>query len=224
MGVPLLFLTLPYVRATPDITEVTDYVRSLPPESRRSFVESSNMLPILRRAATLLLCTLAFGQASAPAGTPVAINISAEALGLTKDEENRVLDLLESDQAADWDRARASSLRFHYVNLSAGKSDGLLVRSTASSDCGAPGNCPVWLLRKDGSDLQLALSGIADEVLLSEQTSHELRNVVLKANNSADTSEVILFVFDGQKYNSDTCYLETNRGSSAKSTQKVPCK
>ena|SRR5438876_112504 len=177
-------------------------------------------------ATLLMLCSHVSAQVSLPAAKSVVINETAALAHVTNIEMERVIALLEGDPDADWEKARASDLRFKRVVLAGPDNDGLLVRATATSDCGATGNCPVWVLHRSAGNFELVLSGLADDILLAQQKTRGLRNIMLKANESADSTGLVLFTFDGKKYAVHECYREStgNRGSGQKSVKTIPCK
>src|SRR5437879_4060079 len=101
-------------------------------------------------AALLLLCSAVIltAQDSSPAAESVAVDQTPALAHVSNVEMEQIKTLLESDPDADWERARASDLRFKRVELAGHNSDGLLVRATSEKDCGATGNCTVWVLQR----------------------------------------------------------------------------
>ena len=168
-----------------------------------------------------LVLSLAFGQTMVTRAKvlidqmPAAANISSAELDL-------IATLLENS-ADDWQRERAPGLRFKRVALSGAKLDAVFVRSTSAQDCGATGNCPVWLLRQRAGAFELLLSDFADDVNLADQRSKGWRNIVLASNRSAESSELRVFVFDDHAYVKATCYEESSSAGHV-SSHKISCK
>lgn len=176
-------------------------------------------------ATLLLFCSPMAAQVSLPAAKSVVIDETAALARVSAIEMERIITLLEGDADADWEPTRASDLRFKRVVLAGPDNDGLLVRATSTSDCGATGNCQVWVLHRSHGKLQLVLSGLAEDVLLAEQKAHGLINIILQANESADSSGLVLCTFDGRKYAARECYKESIEGAARKkSIRRIPCK
>ena len=166
------------------------------------------------------------GETAAPSGTEVRINQTASEAHITPSEWDQILDLLDDDSESDWERERAAELRFRRVPLSDTKAESILVQSISEHDCGATGNCTVWVVRETNGKLELALNGtVADDVRVQNEKSSGLANLVIRANQSANENMVEVFAFDGQRYAAHNCYRETlaEGGTEANSIQPVIC-
>jgi hypothetical protein len=168
-----------------------------------------------------LALSLAFGQTRVTRSKVFIDQMPAPA-NISSAELDRIATLLENS-ADDWQRERAPGLRFKRVALSGAKLDAVFVRSTSTQDCGATGNCPVWLLRQRAGAFELLLSEFADDVNLAEQRSNGWRNIVLASNRSAESSELRVFAFDDHTYVKVTCY-EENSSAGHVSSHKIRCK
>ena len=63
-------------------------------------------------------------------------------------------------------------------------------------------------------------NSFADRIGIQDSTSHGLRNMVLWANQSAESSEVDVFAFDGERYVRSRCY-QAREGSTSPGPVKV---
>jgi|SRR5581483_9528421 len=150
----------------------------------------------------------------------VQVSDSETDAGLSAEERQQVVQLLTDDEDTDWDAARAGDLRYKRVQLANAGLNGLFVRSTAKSDCGATGNCSTWLLRKSRTRFHLVLHGVsADAVGFQSRMTNGFKNVVASANMSADSSAINVFGYDGHQYVRQGCYERTRA-----ETKEVPCK
>ena len=175
----------------------------------------------MRMLIGVLLCALYWTGTPSPTADFAIVEVTgSEAdIGLSEEERAQVIDLLSKDDAADWDAARASELRYKRVALAGMGMNGLFVRSVSKSDCGATGNCSTWLLHKSRAKFDLVLSAVsADAVGFQSHTTHGFKNVVATANTSAEGSAIKVFAFDGRKYVQQSCY-EQSHGA----TKQVPC-
>jgi hypothetical protein len=168
-----------------------------------------------------LLVSLAFGQTMVTRAQVLIDQTPAEA-NISRVELDLIATILENS-ADDWQRERAPGLRFKRVALSGAKLDAVFVRSTSAEDCGATGNCPVWLLRQRAGGFELLLTDFADDVNLADQRSKGWRNIVLATNRSAESSELRVFAFDEHTYVTVTCYEESSSAGRVFS-HKISCK
>jgi hypothetical protein len=172
-------------------------------------------------AALLLFLSLAFGQTMVTRAK-VLIDQKPAAANLSSAEVELIATILENS-ADDWQRERAPALRFKRVALSGAKPDAVFVRSTSAQDCGATGNCPVWLLRQRSGMFELLLSDFSDDVSFADQRGSGWRNIVLGSNLAAETSELRVFAFDDHTYVRVACYEEST-SSGHVSSHKTSCK
>jgi hypothetical protein len=120
------------------------------------------------------------------------------AAGLTGPEERDVLTRLKAtsfDVPDSW----LAEVRVRRVSL--GAKDGLLVRGTDRL-CGATGNCQTWIFRRvDGRwfDAFESEAPIVSAVGLAK-TSAPFRDLIVKANRSAEAESWTRFAFDGRYY------------------------
>jgi hypothetical protein len=164
--------------------------------------------------------SLAFGQTMVRRAK-VLIDQKPAAANLSSSDLELIATILENS-ADDWQRERTPALRFRRVTLSGAKADAVFVRSTAAQDCGATGNCPVWLLRQRSGVFELLLSDFADDVSVADQRGSGWRNIVLGSNRSAETSELRVFAFDDHTYVRVTCYEESASAGHV-SSHKIRC-
>jgi len=167
-----------------------------------------------------LLLSLAFAQTMVR-GAKVLIDQKPAAANLSSSDLELIATVLENS-ADDWQRERTPALRFKRVALLGAKPDAVFVRSTSAQDCGATGNCPVWLLRQRSGVFELLLSDFADDVSLADQRGSGWRNIVLGSNRSAETSELRVFAFDDHTYVRVTCYEESSSAGNVAS-HKISC-
>ena len=183
--------------------------------------------PQTRRLIPIIIVSVFAATASAaelPRAQTIVVNKTFQEAGISPAERQQIVSALASDPNADWEEGRASELRYCRVSLSAQKTDGILVSSVSPHDCGATGNCPVWLFKSGEGKLKLILSSaFADRIGIQDSTAHGLRNLVLWANLSAETSEVDLFVFDGERYVRSRCFQAKGDGTSPGEVRVMKC-
>jgi hypothetical protein len=170
-----------------------------------------------------LICAAAFGQA--PVAEDVPVKDTAAQAHISAAEEDQVFALLEEDTDGEWDPERASELRYKRVSLSDAPNDGIIVQSTSLNDCGATGNCPIWVLRETNAAVQLVLgNAVGDAIGLQTEKEQGLKNILLSSNQSAKSNFVAVFVFDGQKYSQRSCYEEKlDQDGKRRTLQPVNC-
>jgi hypothetical protein len=162
--------------------------------------------------------------AELPRAKTIPVNETPKEAGISAADREQIISASADDPGSDWDRDRASDLRFRRLSPAGSDLDGILVRSAAPRDCGATGNCTVWLFRRINEHLKLILSNaVADRVGVQTSTSHGLPTIVLSANQSAAASEVDVFEFDGQRYVRTQCYLAGDAEGLRGSVQSIGC-
>ena len=99
------------------------------------------------------------------------------------------------------------------------------MQSTSLNDCGATGNCPIWVLRETNAAVQLVLgNAVGDAIGLQTEKEQGLKNILLSSNQSAKSNFVAVFVFDGQKYSQRSCYEEKlGQDGKRRALQPVNC-
>jgi hypothetical protein len=126
------------------------------------------------------------------------------AAGLTGPEER---DLLAELQTTSFDVPDSWPAEVRVRRVSLGAIDGLLVRGT-NLLCGATGNCQTWIFRRvDGRWLDAFESSapIVSGVGLAK-TSAPSRDLIVKANRSAEAESWTRFAFDGRYYRAVECF------------------
>lgn len=182
--------------------------------------QTRKTIPIL----ILSVFAVTVSAAELPRAQTILVNKMSKEAGISLAERRQIVSSLASDPDADWEQDRASELRYFRVSLSVHRTDGILVSSHASQDCGATGNCPVWLFKSGGGRVKLILSNaFADRIGIQNSTNHGLRNLVLWANQSAQTSEVDVFTFDGERYLRSRCYQAKEDGISPGEVRLIEC-
>jgi hypothetical protein len=175
-------------------------------------------------AALLMLAQACLAQEENLQAQPVLVNQTANEAGIPAPELNRIVAVLESDPQADWERERVGELRFRRVSLSGSDNDSIIVRSISRQDCGATGNCPVWVFRGAAQELEPVLSDAwVDSVRLAETAERGVRDLVLSANKSAASSTITVFAFNGKSYVQKQCYTELSDSAGRKSIRRTAC-
>jgi len=147
-------------------------------------------------------------QVAALNAEAVSVNQTSRQAAVGAGTVTRIAAALAADPDSDWDRARVGQLRFARVSLSGGGAHEIFVRSIAPEDCGATGNCPVWVFQEKGGELALLLTNaVADSIGLIE-ASGGWRQIALSANQSAETSAVTVYAFNATRYLPRNCYRE----------------
>jgi hypothetical protein len=121
---------------------------------------------------------------------------------LSDKEARQIIAAVESsayDTADSW----TDELRVKRVDL--GNAQGLVVRGTKLL-CGATGNCQTWVFRHSG-DNWLSLFGaeeapIVESVQLGPGTTNGIKDLIVRANSSADASQRTTYRFNGREYRS----------------------
>lgn len=94
------------------------------------------------------------------------------------------------------------------------------------SACGAPGNCIVWVFRREKAGYSLLLDDEAQVFRI--QPGHGYRDIVLSMHMSAFDSELTEFKFDGKQYRAGKCYdfewSDAKTGRDFKKPHVTPCK
>jgi hypothetical protein len=72
--------------------------------------------------------------------------------------------------------------------------------------CGAHANCPNWVYRKAGGDYQLLLSTHGQQLLLEKTSTNNFRDLRSEGSDSAFENSVVIYKFDGNKYQAKNCY------------------
>lgn len=147
--------------------------------------------------ALVLFSCLASSQASVGIGDTFAL------VRLTPHEIQEVIAVVERS-AYDTPDSWTKELRVRRVDL--GVTPGLIVRGT-SLLCGATGNCQTFALRKSNghwvSLFQDNQTVIADTFTFGPGVAHEIPDLTVTANSSADAERRVRFRFDGRFYRPD---------------------
>jgi hypothetical protein len=147
-------------------------------------------------------------QVAALNAEPVSVNQTSREAAVGAGTVTRIAAALAADPDSDWDRSRVGQLRFARVSLSGAGAHEIFVRSIAPEDCGATGNCPVWVFEQKDGELSLLLTNaVADSIGLIE-ASGGWRQIALSANQSAETSVVTVYAFNRTRYFPRNCYRE----------------
>jgi hypothetical protein len=72
--------------------------------------------------------------------------------------------------------------------------------------CGAHANCPDWVYRKAGGDYQLLLSTHGQRLLVEKSSTNNFRDLRSEGSDSAFENSVVIYKFDGNKYQAKNCY------------------
>jgi hypothetical protein len=125
-------------------------------------------------------------------------------------------------------RRLALQSRARLVDLSLANKPTLVVQATgADAGCGATGNCPMWVIAKNGHAFSILLETQAQTFAVQKASSKGYRNVVFGWHSSATESGLSMYRFDGTAYGIVGCYLAItgNVSSGSKSTEitTVPC-
>jgi hypothetical protein len=170
----------------------------------------------------LVLWQSAASTQAAPALQSLTASDTFTKAEIPKAAQAQIADLLEKN-SVDWDHGRVSQLRARRVSLTPGKKDGLAVRSTASIDCGATGNCFFAILQQTGNGWRVVLRETSIEGFnIAKDMHHGLHDIKISANISADTSMQWVMVFDGTEYHALHCFQVSEQGGSQHSSQ-IPC-
>ncbi|MGA7410073.1 MAG: hypothetical protein WBW33_06270 [Bryobacteraceae bacterium] len=73
--------------------------------------------------------------------------------------------------------------------------------------CGATGNCPIWVFLRRGTAVTLVLESKVWGLILRNETSHGLPDLVTNGHQSAREGFYLVYRFDGSKYHQSDCYI-----------------
>ena len=164
-----------------------------------------SLLPVL--PLLLLACLAASPETpSLPRITDLSKQDTFAKAGISPAQQSAIAKLLE-ENSSDWEPNRITQMRVRRVTLSPGKMDGLILHSTASQDCGATGNCLLVVLRRRGSQWQPVLpEAFADGFGLSRTSHGGVYDLAVAGNESAESSSLTVFAFDGSRYRRNKCF------------------
>jgi hypothetical protein len=104
----------------------------------------------------------------------------------------------------------ASNLEAHPIELNRGGEPALRVHGLGEI-CGAA-NCMTWVYQKDASGYRLLLdAGYVDRIEPQKSYTRGYRDLMAVVHGSAWESDLILYKFNGEEYQRDSCFFRTFR-------------
>jgi len=122
-------------------------------------------------------------------------------LQILSDRRQALITALHNLEAQDPAGCSAKEIHLHDT----GAPD-MLVRSNSQEECGATGNCSLWVFTFKNGRYRPILNGVARSITVQPSTANGYHDVVLAMHSSAFASELGLFRFDGTKYRKSGCY------------------
>lgn len=109
-------------------------------------------------------------------------------------------------ETADQLSAIAEATRIGIVDLGRGAS-AVIAQGSYASGCSPTGNCPIWVFRVDGSRYRIILEGEGQTFTIQPTTTRGHRDIVLGTHWSASEAKLTIYVFNGQSYEQNGCYI-----------------
>jgi len=96
--------------------------------------------------------------------------------------------------------------RFEMIDLDGDHTKEIIAQATDSFQCGATGNCSVWILHRELDNYRVILKGITQTFTIQPTRTNGLRDIVLGLHRSATWQKLHLYKFDGSVYRDTACY------------------
>jgi hypothetical protein len=101
----------------------------------------------------------------------------------------------------------AAETRIKYDDLDGdGKPEVIAQAGGEKSGCSPTGNCPFWVLLRQGTGYEILLRGEAQTFTVQRARTNGFSDIVLSRHGSAFESEAREFKFDGKAYRESACY------------------
>lgn len=178
--------------------------------------------------AAVLAVSLAFGQRKSASHDPVSYWKNNPALELGPDDQLKVANELSEEQREALLRAVASTLRpamkelgltsegellktaaearIKLVDLSAGPQREVIAQASDEANCGATGNCSLWVFKRTAQGYVLILSEVAQDVTILPTSTNGFHDLMLGIHGSATEQELDLFRFVNGHYQRGACF------------------
>jgi len=101
----------------------------------------------------------------------------------------------------------APETRIKYVDLDGdGKPEVVAQAGGDGSGCSQTGNCPFWILHRQGESYEILLAGEAQTFTIQRTRTKRYLDIVLSRHGSAFESEARTYTFDGEFYREGSCF------------------
>jgi len=101
----------------------------------------------------------------------------------------------------------AAETRIKYIDLNGdGKPEVVAQAGGEGSGCSPTGNCPFWILRRQGESYEILLDGEAQTFTIQRTRTKGYLDIVLSRHGSAFESEARTYTFDGEFYREGSCF------------------
>lgn len=101
----------------------------------------------------------------------------------------------------------AAETRIKYIDLNGdGKPEVVAQAGGEESGCSPTGNCPFWILHRQGESYEILLDGEAQTFAVQRTRTKGYLDLVLSRHDSAFESEARPYTFDGEFYREGSCF------------------
>jgi hypothetical protein len=119
-------------------------------------------------------------------------------------------------------RRVAADTRIAFVNLGGGARSIVAQAGGEKSGCSPTGNCPFWIFKKVRGHYSVLLDSEAQTFTIQRTRTKSLTDVVLGRHSSAFESELVLYRFNGHKYEAGPCFSASWTDDGGEHTLRQP--
>jgi hypothetical protein len=101
----------------------------------------------------------------------------------------------------------AAKTRIKYMDLNGDAKPEVIAQAGAEeTGCSPTGNCPFWILHRQGTSYEVLLEGEAQTFTIQRTRTKGYSDIVLSRHGSASESEAREYTFDGSFYREGPCF------------------
>lgn len=170
-------------------------------------------------ASAFVIVFVCSGLGSAQTGRRATAKEKGDLLQLIK-QDDEVVEFLAGDPSKG--DGLVKSLDVSKVDLNGDGRPEYVVVLGEDGICGALGNCPQWIYRKNGARYELLLRTRARSIVLEKSSTRGYRDLRASSGDTAIRDEYEVIKYDGRRYRATDCFTRDFSGKRVKVT-RVRC-